>query len=434
MPRVIKNGVALRSTTNAFSPKNPLMFVTLTKLQAKRPVQAEQLQRAAYRIDSIDLLRGLVMVIMALDHTRDFIHQEAMTGDPLNFATTSPLLFLTRWITHFCAPVFVFLAGTSAFFQSLRKSKGELCSFLVKRGLWLILAEVTIVTFGISFDISFGAFFLQVIWAIGISMVFLGLAVWLPFKLIFAIGLLIVLGHNSLDYYEAGLKERPGLFYSLLHTQNFIPITENKVLGILYPFLPWTGLMFLGYCFGRLFTRYEGAERKKVLAYLGAGFIVFFILLRALNGYGDPSHWAAQKNSLFTFFSFINTTKYPPSLLFMCMTIGPAILFLALAQNVRNGFSKAVTVFGRVPFFYYILHFYLIHLVASVLSFTRGHSFAEGAAGVPGMPFKFIYPGEGYSLLITYVVWISVVLVLYPVCRWYSRYKQTHKQWWLSYV
>ncbi|RYZ58675.1 MAG: DUF1624 domain-containing protein [Chitinophagaceae bacterium] len=367
------------------------MFATLTKLQAKRPVQAEQLQRAAYRIDSIDLLRGLVMVIMALDHTRDLIHQEAMTGDPLNFATTSPLLFLTRWITHFCAPVFVFLAGTSAFFQSLRKSKGELCSFLVKRGLWLILAEVTIVTFGISFDISFGAFFLQVIWAIGISMVFLGLAVWLPFKLILALGLLIVLGHNSLDYYEAGLKERPGLFYSLLHTQNFIPITENKVLGILYPFLPWTGLMFLGYCFGSLFTRYEGAERKKVLAYWGAGIIVFFILLRAFNGYGDPSHWAAQKNSLFTFFSFINTTKYPPSLLYMCMTIGPAILFLAFAQNVRNGFSKAITVFGRVPFFYYILHFYLIHLVAAVLSFTRGHSFAEGAAGVPGMPFAVLY-------------------------------------------
>lgn len=410
------------------------MFTTLVKLRTKGPTQTEPLPRTAYRIDSIDFLRGLVMVIMALDHTRDFIHSEAMVADPLNFATTSPWLFLTRWITHFCAPVFVFLAGTSAFFQSRRKSKGELCSFLVKRGLWLILAEVTLVTFGISFDIHFSAFFLQVIWAIGISMVLLGLAVWLPFKLILAIGLLVVLGHNSLDYYEAGLKERPGLLYSLLHTQNFIPITENRVLGILYPFLPWTGLMFLGYCFGKLFTQYEGAERKKRLLWLGSGIILFFILLRAVNAYGDPSHWAAQKNSLFTFFSFINTTKYPPSLLYLCMTIGPAILFLAFAGNIRNGFSKAVTVFGRVPFFYYILHFYLIHLVASLLSFTRGHSFAEGATGVPGMPFKFIYPGEGYSLAITYLVWISVVLVLYPVCRWYSRYKQTHKQWWLSYV
>jgi uncharacterized membrane protein len=432
--RVCKKRLALIDTTFFPSAKTPLMFTTLVQLRSKQPARPEPLQRTAYRINSIDFLRGLVMIIMALDHTRDFIHKEALLQDPLDFATTSPWLFFTRWITHFCAPVFVFLAGTSAFFQSLRKTRAELCSFLVKRGLWLIVAEVTLITFAISFDVKFSALFLQVIWAIGISMVLLGLAVWLPFKAILAIGLVIVLGHNSLDYYEAGLKERPGLFYSLLHAQNFIPVSENMVLGILYPFLPWTGLMFLGYSFGKLYTRYEGTERRKVLAWLGVGIIALFVLLRALNNYGDPSHWSQQKNALFTFFSFINTTKYPPSLLYLCMTIGPAMLFLAFAENIKNGFSKAVTVFGRVPFFYYILHFYLIHAIAMVLSFTRGHSFAEGAAGVQGVPFKFAYPGEGYSLSTAYLVWIGVVLALYPLCRWYSRYKQTHKQWWLSYV
>ncbi len=372
------------------------------------------------------------MIIMALDHTRDFFHEGALTEDPLNFATTTPALFLTRWITHFCAPVFVFLAGTSGFFQSLRKTKAELSGFLIKRGLWLILVEVTLISFGITFDVQFSGFFLQVIWAIGISMVLLGLAVWLPFMLIMALGLLIVLGHNSLDYYEAG-KQQFSLVYSLLHRPNFLPFGDNRLLGILYPFLPWTGLMFLGYCFGKLFTQYEGAQRRKVLAVLAIGIILFFIALRATNSYGDPAPWAPQKTSLYTVFSFINTTKYPPSLLYMCMTIGPAILFLAFFGSVSNRFSKVVTVYGRVPFFYYILHFYLLHGLLMLSSLTR-HRFAEGAEGSPGIPFKFAFPGEGYSLAVTYLIWLSVVIILYPACRWFSRYKQTHKDWWLSYL
>lgn len=400
------------------------------RVQVKLPMQPPQ---PNYRVNSIDFLRGLVMIIMALDHTRDFFHQEAMLDDPLNLATTTPALFFTRWITHFCAPVFVFLAGTSGFFQSLRKSKAELCRFLVKRGLWLILVEVTLITFAISFDVMFSAFFLQVIWAIGISMMLLGLAVWLPFKAILAIGLLIVLGHNSLDYYEAK-QQSFGTVYSLLHRQNFVPIGDNRFVGILYPFLPWTGLMFLGYCFGRLFTLYEGAQRRNVLSMLALGLIVLFIVLRATNTYGDPSPWAPQKSALFTVFSFINTTKYPPSLLYLCMTVGPAILFLAFAGHMKNAFANFVTVFGRVPFFYYVLHFYLIHTITMLFSFSRGHSFAESAAGVPDLPFKFVFPGEGFSLAVTYLVWIGIVLLLYPLCRWFSRYKQMHKQWWLSYL
>ncbi|HUC80136.1 MAG TPA: heparan-alpha-glucosaminide N-acetyltransferase domain-containing protein [Flavisolibacter sp.] len=389
--------------------------------------------RTAYRITSIDFLRGLVMIIMALDHTRDFIHEGALVADPLSLTTPDVLLFFTRWITHFCAPVFVFLAGTSAYLQGLRKSKTALSTFLIKRGLWLILVELTIVTLGISFDIAFNFFFLQVIWAIGISMVLLGLAVRLPFNAILVIGLLIVLGHNSLDFYEAK-NPTSGLFYSLLHRQNFLPFGDGRVLAILYPFLPWTGLMLLGYCFGKLFTRYEGAARRKILLQLGLGILLFFVALRFLNVYGDPSPWATQKNAFLTTLSFINTTKYPPSLLFMCMTIGPAILFLAFADKAKSWFANVVTVYGKVPFFYYVLHFYLIHAVAVVFSLVRGHSFAEGAAGVPGVPFKFVFPGEGLSPGGTYLVWLSVVIALYPACRWFSRYKQTHKQWWLSYL
>jgi uncharacterized membrane protein len=281
--------------------------------------------------------------------------------------------------------------------------------------------------------VQFSGFFLQVIWAIGISMVLLGLAVRLPFKAIFILGLLIVLGHNALDLYEAK-RQSFGLFYSLLHRQNFIPFGENHLLAILYPFLPWTGVMFLGYCFGKLFTLYEGAERKKILAKLGVGILLFFIVLRAFNSYGDPAPWATQKSALFTVLSFLNTTKYPPSLLYLCMTIGPAVLFLAFAGEWKNRLSNIVTVYGRVPFFYYILHFYLIHCVSLLLSLSRGHSFVEGATGVQGLPFKFVFPGEGLSLGMTYVVWMLIVAALYPMCRWFSRYKQTHKQWWLSYL
>ena len=391
-------------------------------------------QSTKVRIESIDLLRGLVMIIMALDHTRDFIHEGALVADPLNLATTNPALFFTRWITHFCAPIFVFLAGTSAFLQGLRKSKKELSGFLIKRGLWLILVEVTLVTFGITFDITFSIFFLQVIWAIGISMVLLGLAVWLSFRAILAIGLLIVLGHNSLDFYEAKSTGNFNLVYSLLHRQNFVPLDGGRILGILYPFLPWTGLMFVGYGFGKIFTAYEAKARRSMLLKIGGGLVLLFVVLRFINVYGDPLPWTAQKTPLLSFLSFVNTTKYPPSLLFMCMTIGPGILILALAEKAKSAFARVVTVYGKVPFFYYILHFYLIHAIAVAFSLIRGHSFIEGNAGVPGIPFKFVFPGEGLPLGGTYLVWMGVVAMLYPACKWFSRYKQTHRHWWLSYL
>ena len=399
-----------------------------------RPYQA--IGSKSYRIDSIDLLRGLVMIIMALDHTRDFFHKGAWISDPTNLATTTPFLFFTRWVTHLCAPIFVFLAGTGAWFQSLRKSKKDLSLFLIKRGLWLLVVEIFIINFAFSFDVSFSIIGLQTIWAIGISMVILGLMVWLPFNIILVTGLLIVLGHNLLDYYEAGLKSSPGWWYDLLHRPGFYPLWGNHNLIILYPFLSWAGLMMLGYCFGKLFLKYEGLQRKKMLLWLGLAILVFFVVVRFFDEYGDSAKWSTQKDSVFTFLSFMNLTKYPPSLLYMCATVGIGILFLSLFANARNGLTKFITIYGRVPFLYYVLHFFLIHLVSSVFYLLRGHSVSEGLhPDQDGFLPKFAAANEGYSLFWVYIIWICIVLSLYPLCRWFSNYKLKHKEkWWLSYL
>jgi uncharacterized membrane protein len=393
-------------------------------------------QKPSYRIDAIDLLRGLVMIIMALDHTRDFFHKPAWTSDPLDLATTTPILYFTRWITHFCAPVFVFLAGTGAFFQSQRKTKKDLSLFLIKRGLWLLIVELVILNFAFTFDVHYSLIALQTIWSIGISMIILGLMVWLPFPVILATGAVIVLGHNLLDYYESGLKgASPGWLYSLVHQPGFYKLWDGHNLFILYPFLPWAGLMMLGYCFGKLFLKFEGAERKKILLWLGFGVIALFVLIRATDNYGDPGHWSKQKDGVFTFLSFMKVQKYPPSLLYMLATIGPAIIFLALAGNVRNRLTKFITVYGRVPFLYYILHFFLIHLVSAICFLSRGHSFQEGLKPNPPLIPQFAAPNEGYSLAMVYVIWLCIVISLYPVCKWFSEYKQKHREkWWLGYL
>lgn len=386
-----------------------------------------------YRIDSIDFLRGLVMVIMALDHTRDFFHEPAWTEDPLNLQTTTPILYFTRWITHLCAPIFVFLAGMGAYFQSLRKTKKELSLFLIKRGVWLILVEIFIINFAWTFDASFPITGLQTIWAIGISMVILGLAIWLPFPVILSLGLLIVLGHNLLDYYEAG-KEDPGWFYDMLHRQSIHKFFGGHSVFFVYPFLPWAGLMMTGFCFGKLFLKYENKERTKMLVILGISLFLLFAVLRIPNLYGDPREWSPQSSGLDSFLDIMNVQKYPPSLLYMSATIGIGLIILAIVGNKKNWFTKFITVYGRVPFLYYVLHFYLIHLVSSILYLARGHSYQEGIAERPLLVPNFIDPTEGYSLGIVYLIWIGVVVVLYPVCKWFSEYKQRHKDWWLSYL
>lgn len=373
------------------------------------------------------------MIIMALDHTRDFFHAPAFTEDPLNLQTTTPFLFFTRWITHFCAPVFVFLSGTSAYLQGMRKTKKELSRFLVTRGLWLIFAEVLIITLAITYNIYFPVIIFQVIGAIGISMFLLGLLIWLPYAAILIIGLGIVFGHNLLDAWEAAQGQNlPGWYYPLLKP-TFVPITEHLSLQIFYPFLPWTGIMIIGYCFGKLYR--PGVENRNRKVFLtGASMILLFVLLRWSNVYGDPQDWSAQKNTLYTIFSFIDTEKYPPSLLYTCMTLGPALVFLSLTERIRGRLVDIITVYGRVPFFYYVLHFYIIHGVSAILFLSRGHSVSEGMNAVRELPLKFIIPGEGYSLGIVYLVWILIVVFLYPLCKWYSEYKRRNKSWVLSYL
>jgi len=367
------------------------------------------------RITSVDLLRGIIMIIMALDHTRDFFHFDAQTGSPLDLNTTTPILFFTRWITHFCAPVFVFLSGTSAFLQSARKSKKELSIFLITRGLWLILAEVTIVNLLLTFDINFSFIALEVIWAIGISMVILGLMTWLPFEIILAVGSLIVLGHNTLDFYEKDQTTPFSVTYDLLHRQGSHPLWGKHQLLILYPFLPWTGLMMLGYCLGKVLRNNDAAWRKRSLIIAGTSTIALFIILRYINVYGDPAPWSPQPNGFYTFLSFINSSKYPPSLFFMCMTIGPALLLMAWWDEIQNGFTKIVSVYGRVPFFYFLTHLFVIHLFSAVTYFIRGHSFSEGVN--PTAFIKFIQPGEGVQLRYVYLVWLAIVIALCPLCK-----------------
>jgi uncharacterized membrane protein len=387
------------------------------------------------RIGSIDLIRGIVMVIMALDHSRDFFHREAFTDNPLNLATTTPFLYFTRWITHFCAPTFVFLSGVSAWLQSRRKTKSELSKFLITRGLWLVILEFTVLSLGVSADIHFGTITLATIWAIGISMVILGLVIWLPFKFALALGLLIILGHNSIDFAEAYYKGNVSFGWHLLHLPGVFPLAANHSLLVLYPFLPWTGLMITGYCAGKIFTAYDEQARNKMLLRIGIVLILLFILLRFADIYGDPLRWEEQKNLLYSFLSFMNLQKYPPSLLYMCATIGPVLILLSLIKNTTGRLSKIFIVYGRVPMFYYILHFFTLTIIRIVLYISRGHSMEEGMTGVPGIPFKFITPGEGYDLWVAYALWIAVVVALYPLCRWYDRYKTTHpEKKWLSYL
>jgi uncharacterized membrane protein len=386
------------------------------------------------RIQSIDLLRGIIMIIMALDHTRDFLHKDGLTGDPLNPDTTNLILFGTRWITHFCAPGFVFLSGLSAWLQSQRKSKKELSLFLITRGFWLILVDLTFMSFAFTADIHFSLFVLETLWSIGAGMVILGLMIHLPFKIILATGLLIVFGHNLIDFAERSRQTPVPVWWSFLHQVRIMPLGRGHSLFLFYPFLSWAGLMMLGYCCGRSFTHMETVKRNKLLLLAGTGAVILFLVLRAVNVYGDPRPRKEQGTGLKTFFAFMNVQKYPPSLLFLCATIGPVLIVLSGLKNTQGWFARIASVYGRVPLFYFLVHFYILHIVAIIAYLARGHGFSEGMKGVQGVPFKFAAPGEGYSLGVIYLIWIAVVILMYPLCKWYDRYKTNHKEkWWLSY-
>jgi len=388
-----------------------------------------------HRIYSIDILRGAVMIIMALDHVRDYFHQTASIDSPTNLLTTTPLLFFTRWITHFCAPTFLFLAGVSAYLTGQKKNKKELSVFLVKRGLWLIFIEIAIVTLGWTFDPLYHVLILQVIWAIGISMVILGLMVWLPVNVILIFGLLIIGFHNLLDQGEIERNGNVGLFWDLMHHGNFeaIPFAPNHIFLLVYAFLPWTGIMLLGYGIGRIFTgNFSSGRRRKILFVTGTVFFLIFFILRSYNHYGDPVHWNLQRTQLISWLSFINLSKYPPSLDYITLTVGVAMIILGLLDRVSENSFAFVKVFGRVPFFFYVLHIYLIHSLVVILFFVQGYSEKEI---VPQQgPFYFRSDHFGFNLAGVYLLWMAVLLILYPFCKWYDNYKTTHKKWWLSYM
>jgi len=394
------------------------------------------------RVESIDILRGLVMVIMALDHVRDFFYKTTVTGgasvatNPTDLATTTPALFFTRWITHFCAPIFVFLAGTSIFLMSRKKSRSELSRFVIKRGIWLVIVEIVLITFSWTFNPFYNFIILQVIWAIGISMIILGLLIHLPTKVLLVIGLIIVFGHNLLDYPSLNKGLKGGLISDLLYFSNFsiYSLDKTHVLIIVYAIIPWTGVMLLGYCFGKLFsTEINPVLRRRILLQLGFGLLVIFLVLRVINNYGDPVPWSKQpRGSIFTFLSFININKYPPSLDFLCVTIGTGMILLAIFEGVKNKLAGFFRVYGRVPMFYYILHLYLIHLIGVIIFFAEG--FSTDQIKTPNNPFLFRPSEFGFGLLGVYAVWIVVIFILYPLCKKYDRYKSTHRKWWLSYT
>lgn len=390
---------------------------------------------SSHRIKSIDLLRGIVIVIMALDHVRDYFHADAFVYDPLDLSQTSVVLFFTRWITHFCAPVFIFLAGTSAFISGSRKNVRELSAFLFKRGLWLIILEFTVLNFGWFFNIKFEFIGLIVIWALGIGMIVLAGLVYLPWKWVLVIGLVMVFGHNALDAIHVPGTGIDSFGWSLIHEQRLFQLTETRSLFVGYPLVPWIGVMALGYCLGNLYKpAVETAKRKKSLLIIGSLSVLLFIVLRFTNLYGDPNPWLVQSSPVYTFLSFLNVSKYPPSLLYLLITLGLAILVLAFAEGVSNAFSRFALVFGRVPMCFYILHIYLIHILALIAALFTGYKVSDMIFSAWINTSASLH-GYGFNLLTTYMVWFAVVAALYPVCKWYGEYKRVNREkWWLSYL
>ena len=383
------------------------------------------------RIESIDLLKGLVMVIMALDHTRDYFHYSAFYFDPTDPTQSTLPIFFTRFITHFCAPAFCFLAGTSAFMVGKRKSKSELSSFLLKRGLWLVFIEMTIVNFAWYFDIYFKSPGLLVIWSLGISMIFLAALVHLPRKFILLFSILLIMGHNLLDT----IHYNGNVFWAILHEFAIFKITNDVEFVVGYPIIPWIAVMALGYYFGAFYDKsYDSLKRKKLFNLIGISAIVAFVILRFSNLYGDPvlykDYGVLSKN----FISFLNPSKYPPSLNYLLMTLGTAILFLANVEKLKGKVVDFFSTFGRVPFFYYILHLYLIHLIALIFAELSGFGWKimilqDWVTETPTLK------GYGFPLWVVYTVWIFVIVLLYPLCKKFDIYKQTHKEkWWLSYL
>jgi uncharacterized membrane protein len=406
-------------------------------LDTPRPVPAPE--SSGGRATVVDVLRGLVMVLMPLDHTREFF--TSYSANPLDPQHTTFLLYLTRWITHLCAPVFVFLAGTSIFLQLQRKTRSHLTQHLLARGLWLIIVELTLVNLVFNFHWQWNIQILEVIWAIGASMMIMAVLIHLRMRWVLLIGACLVAGHNLLDGVTVAKFARLGWLWQLLHVPGFLsgqPKTPPIIL-VAYPLLPWVGVMALGYAFGNVLVQPREKRRQWNLR-AGLTLLVVFGLLRWSNLYGDPVRWSSQPTWWRTVLSFMNVQKYPPSLLFLLVTLGIAALIAAGTESAERSNTwkpvrSVLQVYGRVPFFYFLLHIALIHLLALVVSAARGENWRWWVTEFPsGGVLTGHPPGYGYGLAIVWCIWIFVVVICYPVCKWYAGVKKRSRNPMLSYL
>jgi uncharacterized membrane protein len=387
------------------------------------------------RIQSIDVVRGIVMIIMALDHVRDYFHRDAFLYSPTDLTQTSVLLFFTRFVTHFCAPVFVLLAGTSAYLYGLRNGDRALSWFLFTRGLWLVLIEIAVISPLRTFNPLLPLLNLQVIWAIGVSMIALAAFVRLPRWSILMLAIVLIAGHNALDAITVAGDGVVPFLWSLAHVPGHFTFGFLSI-NVIYPLAPWIGIIALGYCLGELYAPdYDASTRRYLLLVTGLCALGSFALLRGLNLYGDAAPWSVQAEPLFSALSVLNVTKYPPSLLYILLTLGPACVLLACIEKVRNGWTSTLAMVGRVPMFYYIAHILLIHLLAIPAVMIAGHPWTDMILDGRVNASAALH-GYGFNLFVVYGVWMALVAMLYAPCRWFDRYKREHqaRQWWLSYL
>jgi uncharacterized membrane protein len=387
------------------------------------------------RLETIDLMRGLVMVLMALDHTRDFF--SVALYSPTDLGKTSAELFLTRWVTHLCAPTFVFLTGASAYLSTIRRnlSQRQLAGYLTSRGLWLVVLELTLVRFGWLFNLNYHVQFGQVIWALGWSMVGLSGLIFLPRWVIAGFAIVTIAGHNALDFLRPDDFGSFAWLWTILHVPGRIELSPGYSFYVDYPLIPWLGLMAAGYSFGPVFLR-SLLSRRALLFRFGIGFFGLFLLLRLSNIYGDPEPWQTQQNPLFTVFAILNCEKYPPSLSYLLMTLSTMMLLLTLFEWFNLTLVReALLIFGRVPLFFYLIHLPLIHGIALAVTYFRGLPIdwllGRGSHTFPTIPA----PEYGFDLPMVYGIWMVILLLLYPLCKGFARYKLHHpERWWLSYI
>jgi uncharacterized membrane protein len=415
------------------------------------------------RVQSVDALRGLVMIIMALDHTREFFHAGAMSFQPEDLTRTTAALFFTRWITHICAPVFMFTAGMGAFFwlrggrtTGQARTTMQLSLFLWKRGLWLVLLELTVLRFAMNFSLTKGAVLLTILWALGWSMVALGFLVHVPVRWLTMLSVAWIALHNLADPIAAAQFGSHAWIWNILHQQGAFQLGGIQFL-LAYPLVPWIFVMAAGFCFGRLIapdslkTTPDSSKRpsrnlsrekspapprpERWTFRIGLGLTLAFLVIRAINIYGDPQPWSTENPDMMLL-SFLKCTKYPPSLDFLLMTIGPALLLLAWFQRLTWSKTNPLIVFGRVPLFYFLIHFFVIHLLTIPFAFFRyGHAaFLLNPLPSVGGTMNLYPPDFGYPLWVVYMVWAAVVVMLYPLCLWFARFKERRSDWWLGYL